>query len=509
LKIRYPQNYDLAAEVQKTPLQKRRARSPFIKIDPRLACLLLTILLFSLPFVKGRDLWTLGAAGAAAIACLFAVESVGYSSTSFISIVALTHLIFYPLGAWGNLLLPQPAVPWNLWVGTRPAMWGCAVGVLFLALGARLANIAYKSRKLADGQIFANPAPLKFNILLASLVIPGGMALAALGLYYHGAVDPHFNWEGTWSLNLFGILMSIASCGIFLQTYRYTRTHSLKDLYWTAAIFLGPIIVFLPSGSRSSAMGFLPLLLLAFWKWETNLSRKILALVGVLVILFPLAAGMEVYRNEREIQRLSFAQKMDLALKATVRQTEAPRGSLPALAYRFSDYVAAGRIITDTPGIIGYRGIEGMEDWWQIYVPGFLNLIPQRINLNDGAETCVLYGITQFGGSSSPVMIVGDLFSRWGWAGVALGMMVLGFILRQLDLRIFNRWTTFTIIFFVLFGRMVVLMVSSSLLNIFIDFARDFAAMAIVSYFLAWIARTYFKVGKGNREAHSMRRKIA
>ena len=255
----------------------------------------------------------------------------GYSPTSFISIVAVTHLIFYPLAAWGNLLLPEPAVRWDLWVDTHLAMWGCAVGVLALALGARLANVTNNRKMYSEGPISANPTPITFNIFLASLVIPGGLIMGFLGVYYHGAVDPYFNREGSWSLNLIGILLSIASCGLFLQTYRYTRSHSLKDLYWVAALFLAPIIVFLPSGSRSQAMGFLPLLLLAFWKWETNLSRKILALAGVSVILFPLTAGMGVYRNEREIQRLNFQQKMDLALKATVRQSEAPAGALPVI----------------------------------------------------------------------------------------------------------------------------------------------------------------------------------
>jgi hypothetical protein len=256
-------------------------------------------------------------------------------------------------------------------------------------------------------------------------------------------------------------------------------------------------------------MGFLPLLLLAFWKWETNLSRKILALAGVLVILFPLTAGMGLYRSERGLQRLNFEQKMAVALKATERQGEAPGGSIEAIVSRFSDYVAAGRIIADTPRIIDYRGTEGMEDWWQIYVPGFLNLIPHRISFVDGAETCVRYGVTQFGGGSSPDMIVGDLFSRWGWAGVALGMMAIGFILRQLDLRIFNRWTTFTIIFFVMFGRMVFEMAGASVFNIFTDFARELAAMALISYFIALIARTFFKSGKVNREARYLRRRIA
>ncbi len=477
-------------------------------MDVRLAWLAVIAIIFSLPFVKGGGIWTLGAAGAAAIACLFAVASVGYSSTSFISIVALTHLIFYPLAAWGNLLLLEPAVRWDLWVDTNLAMWGCTVGVLALALGARLANLTNNRKMSSEGRIFANPTQLKFNIFLASLVIPGTLIMGALGVYYHSAVTD-YNFESAWSLNLISILLSIASCGVFLQTYRYTRTHSLKDLCWAAVLCLASIIVFIPSGMRGTAMGFLPLLILAFFTWETNIGRKILALAGVLVILFPLTAGMGVFRGEKEIQRLNFKQKMNIALEATVRQGEAAGAALPAIVSRFSDYVAAGRIIADTPGIIPYRGTEGMEDWWQIYVPGFLNIISNRINLNDGPEICIRYGVSQIGGGSAPDMIVGDLFSRWGWAGVALGMMVVGFILRQLDLRIFNRWTTFTIIFYVMFGRFVVQMVSSSLVNIFLILARELAAMAIGSYFIAWIGRTYFKIGKVNREAHYIRRRIA
>jgi hypothetical protein len=478
-------------------------------MDARLTWLALFILLFSLPFVKGGDLWTLGAAIAAVGACLFAVASVGYSSTSFISIVALTHLIFYPLAAWGNLLLPEPAVRWDLWVDTNLAMWGCTVGVLSLALGARLSNFTYKRRMLADGRIFANPSQLGFNIFLASLVIPGGLIMRVLGVYYHSSLDPYYNLENIWYLNLITILLSIASCGVFLQTYRYTRTHSLKDLCWAAVLCLAPIIVFIPSGRRDLAMEFLPLLLLAFWKWETKIGRKILALAGMLVILFPLIAGMGFYRGEHGIQRLNFEQKMDAALKATERQGEALGAALRAIVGRFSDYVATGRIIADTPKIIRYRGTAGMEDWWQIFVPGFLKIIPHRIDLQDSATTSLQYGVSYIGGGSAPDMIVGDLFSRWGWAGVFLGMMILGFILRQLDLRIFNRWTTFTIIFYVMFGRFVVTMVSASLLNIFVTLFRDLAAMAIVSYFIVLIGRVFFKIGKVNREVNYIRRRIA
>jgi hypothetical protein len=82
-------------------------------------------------------------------------------------------------------------------------------------------------------------------------------------------------------------------------------------------------------------------------------------------------------------------------------------------------------------------------------------------------------------------MIIGDLFPRWGWPGVLLGMAVIGFILRQIDLRILYRWDTFTILFYVLFGRQIATIVSTSLVNIIVLFARDLLLMALLAYLLA------------------------
>ncbi len=508
--MRHPQNFGLAAEFRKAPFQERGVRKPFLKMDARLAWLPLVILLISLPFVKAADIWILVAAGAAAFACLLAVAAVDYSPTSFVAIVAVTHLIFYPLAAWGNLLLPEPAVRWDLWVDTGLAMWGCMVGVLALALGAWLAKAVHTAKKSSESGVLGRPTQLKFNVFLVSLLIPGVLIMRALGIFYHSAVT-EYNLGSTAYVNLVSILLNISLCGIFLQVYQYTRSHSVRDLCWAALLCLAPVIVFLPSGMRGTALGFLPLLILAFWKWETDSRRKILALAAVLAILFPVTAGMGFYRGEAGIAQLTYEQKMHAALEATVRQGEAPSGALTAIVSRFSDYVATGRIIADTPKIIPYRGAAGMADWWQIYVPGFLNILPHRIDLGDSIEICDRYGIThsQNRASSAPAMIIGDLFSRWGWAGVILGMMALGFILRLLDLRVFNRWTTFTIIFYVMFGRSVVSLVNVTLLAVFLDLARELAAMALVSYLLACIARAFFKGGTVTGEAPQRPRRIA
>ena len=82
-------------------------------------------------------------------------------------------------------------------------------------------------------------------------------------------------------------------------------------------------------------------------------------------------------------------------------------------------------------------------------------------------------------------MIIGDLFSRWGWPGVLLGMAIIGFILRLIDMHILFRWDTFTVIFYVLFGRFIITIVSTSVVNIFVLFTRDLLLMVLIAYLLA------------------------
>jgi hypothetical protein len=466
---------------------KPRLRRPVVtKYVVYLAWISLVVSLFSFPFIKETDIWTYFSTIAAATACLLALASVGYTLTSFVAIVALTHFVFYPLAAWGNLMLPVPAVRLDLWVDTQLAMWGCTVGVLALALGAKVANLLNKRRVSATIQMFSNLTTLKSNILLASLSIFPVLLMVALGIYYHSAVAD-FNLDNTWSLNLIFMLLKISYCGLFLQVFRYTRTHASRDAWWATILCLLPICLFLPSGSREWTIGFLPLLMLAFSEWETNLRRKIWTWSGVILIIIILIPGIEFYRGEKGVGKLSWEGKFQTALQATTSQGKGLDDSFQTTIRRLSDYVATGRIISDTPEVINYRGTEGMEDWWQIFVPGFLNIISHRIDLTEGIVIGDLYGITHTRdrAGSAPAMIIGDLFSRWGWPGIILGLMTLGFILRQLDLRIFNYWNTFKVIFFVMFGDFVVKMVSSTLLNIFVALFRDLAVLAFISYLLA------------------------
>jgi hypothetical protein len=474
----------------RAPFELRPKRTLALTIDARLAWILLATMIFSLPFIKEGDFWVFGAAIAATVACLLAMAAVGYDITSLVFIVALTHLLFFPMAVWGNLLLPGLVVRWDLWVTSDLAMWGCTVGVLGLALGAFLSGrLTPPTRKSSPGSRTLPLPSLKFNLILALLIVPICSIQLVLGLYYHSAIT-EYNLENSLYSNLLAIAQFISHAGIFLQTFRYCRTRSPRDGYWAIAFCVMHIIILMPSGSRTGALAFFPLLVLAYLRWESNTFRKVLAVLVTLVFIPAIIYGIGQYRGLKNVDLLSFNEKLDASLKSPLAfYTKGGRELIPLaeVVSRFSDYTAVGRIIADTPDSTPYRGAEQLEKLWQVFVPGFLQLIPERINLNDGPDLCDLYGVTKsrYMTGTSPVMVIGDLFSRWGWGGVALGMALIGFLLRQIDLRMLSRWDTFTVLFFVLFGRYVMTIVSSSLLNIFVIFSRELLTMALVAYLLA------------------------
>jgi hypothetical protein len=473
----------------------RTRRQPAATIFPflsRIVWLIPLVLVFPALLMDGEGTIVLWSALAAAIACIIALAVVGYNLTSFVSITAIYHLIIYPLAALGNLLLPEPLVRWDLWIDTYLAMQGCAVGILGLALGAWLANLSLGPQKVhAYGRTLKAPTSPRINLLIALLIVPVALILGQLGMYYHMAILENSMEAQSW-LNLVAIVQYIAYSGIFLQVYRYTRTNSTKDAFWACGLLLMCILIFLPSGSRWSAYGFLPLLLLVFAEWEPSTRKKIVVISGCVVVMLALTSGISAYRNIRGLANVDLEGKYEFALRSTLNPGASPEDMFGTIISRLSDYVAAGRIIAFTPEPFDFRGAESIENFWQVYVPGFLNIVPDRINLADGIELCDRYGITMAykGGGSSPCMIVGDLFSRWGWPGIFLGMLVIGFVLRQFDLRIFYRWDTFTIIYFVLMARLILTIPAGSLIQFCVTILRDSLVMALIAYVLAQVIET-------------------
>src|SRR3954463_613482 len=68
------------------------------------------------------------ASALAATTNMVAISVARYRPTSLVAIFSLMTMLSYSLAAFANLLLPEPAVTWDLWQEAEFAMWGSAVG---------------------------------------------------------------------------------------------------------------------------------------------------------------------------------------------------------------------------------------------------------------------------------------------------------------------------------------------------------------------------------------------
>ena len=431
------------------------------------------------------------AATAAAAACMIGVAAARYQPMSLVSIFCLMTMLSYPLAAFANLLLDEPAIRHDLWDDTELAMWGSVVGSLAIAAGAQLSRVRLDAapriskRATLSAIIYTSIA---FNVALTSLLLVAVAAKVHLGVYYHSSVAD-YDFESTAYLNLLGYITLIAYCGMFLQLRRYFATRSALDATIALVLIALPVIAYLPSGSRESAAGHLPLFLLAYIAWEHRTRLKVAILVSGVTFLMLLIITVGLYRDLARIVGADLGQQTQIiAVTAREVTTGEAEAIAPQVIARISDYVATGRIISHTPDQRPFRMFSGMENWWQIGIPGFLRPKGNELYFSEGAVTTYEYGVSPGDWSSTPVMIVGDLFSRFGWPGVMAGMMLLGFLLRKIDTRFIAEPGIYGLIFFALFAGHTWRMYTASLLIVVVSLTRDLLLVYLLSRVVGWLA---------------------
>ncbi len=427
-------------------------------------------------------------ATAAAFASVLAIVAANYKFMSFVTVYSLMNLITYPIAAFANLLLESPAVRSDLWAETDMSMVGGIIGMLSFFLGAFLYKTTHMGKYVLETDISTiRITKKKFNISLVCLIFLIAALKYNTGLYYHGSIiETDMSFSGF--NNTLEHLTWVAYCGIFLQVYRYTITRKNIDGILSIVLILVPILIYLPSGAREQTLGFLPLLIIAYISWEKRNKFKffIVGACGISIIVILVAIG--IYRDIQGVSEVGMAEKYELLMSVEKGESVTPESILVG---RLSDFVATGRIISETPTVYPYRYLEGVEDWWQIAVPGFLRPAGREIHMQDGAETAFKYGVNISETYSTPVMTIGDLYSRFGWSGIIIGMFCMGLILNKLDNSFLQNDTLHKYIFFILFCRVVWRLYASSLLINFVAFTRDLLLIYIVALVLYKISLRY------------------
>lgn len=440
---------------------------------------------FSLILLFYRDFDTLsGLVLVSLLISMLAFKVVNYQISSFASLFILTSIIFYPLAVSLNLFLPFPAVRPDLWVHTYSSLIGYIYSVLFFIFGLLFVNLIFLNQKNYNSATVTTS--LILNLSLFSLIFIVVILRFATGNYFHvsiSGVSEVSNWS-----NILAVLSWVAYCGFYLQMDRYFHTKKKIDGIFVLLMAFVPVLLYLPSGNRESAIEHLPIALILYLTLEKNLKLRLLLTFTSLLLVFFLLAFMYAYRGSGLAASSSVAEQYSQVAQAElVTENQSP---ISQLAQRVSEFAALGRVIEHVPSKFPYSGLQSMDTWWQIFIPGTFRPDKNKINFNEPAEFSLKVGVAPGWWSSAPLMITGDLFRRFGWIGLCFGMFVIGASLRLLDYSFREKPNLFRIIFYVMMAKTIWRLYASSLLGFVTGFTRDLIVAFIISWILTSMMRS-------------------
>lgn len=423
----------------------------------------------------------------------FALHQVKYSWTSFVTVFVIGHVISYPVGTIIVMTLTSPwaAIEPELWVTTSESLFGMIVGLLGVIAGVfgrgLIANERGSKVVLEDRR---TATPVAFNMGLNALVVPVVIIYIYNGIYFHkdATMTEEYNTQRGESLGVLGYLVYLSYAGAILQMRRYLSTRKTFDLAY--ALFAVAIAVgaMLPSGSRAYSMIVLVIIVLYYMQVETRRIAKYFVFAATIVIFIILTSSIEQYRIAAGGGgQISFEQRVGL-----VGQSLVPGATLNdpnendeidriRLGRRFSDLHAVGFLMSTIPSMSPHIGFEGLPYAFYFLIP---TLLRPNANIDFQPETVRLAARYKFRpdiGGSSPMMIIGELYERFGWVGIFAGMGVIGFLLRTLDLWM-NIASTRGAILWSLFFHGVVNMHTYTITKIFILMTRQLAVFVCMTF---------------------------
>lgn len=313
-----------------------------------------------------------------------------------------------------------------------------------------------------------------------------------------GKLLPRFNPETYGQTmpynNIFSYSQSLAQAGIFLQLFRYVHTEKKLDGIIVLILIIVHSLLFLPSGTRIAAFGFLPGLFLLYANYQRNVRKLLVILISSAGVIAILSYGAGIYRSTySDLGVSSLWDRVEAIIKHSVSSDEADYSTdiFHSAAGRLSDYQTVGRVIDWTPAAVPFIGAEGFGDILTILLP--VSIFGDKDTaVGSSGHAAEEYGIGKpsEGMGSSPIMILGDLFRRWGWLGIAFGMFIIGICLAQMD-RLIRPLDVTRVLFFALFFPKAFSIPGVTILQVILV-ARELLACWIIAVILGKFLERYF-----------------
>ncbi len=438
----------------------------------------------------------------ALIAAGLVLHQVRYRWVSFISIFTIGHVISYVVGPMVVLSLSDSsfAIEPELWKTTPVSVWAMIVGMLGLMLGIYLAQMRHSLHPKPEISTTreSSVTPVWFNVSLCLLIVPVLIVHLRTRVYYHKDVTgiESYDFGNAESLGFLGYFTYMSYGGTILQIRRYLTTRDRSDLNFMLLCVVLPLLAILPSGSRVGTFSIITIAALYFIDNEKSAKLRHLVLASSTIFLVLLTTSIEQYRTSaQEFERANVIDRLGSVARSIISQGTgdgeelADELSRAMLGRRLSDNVSVGYLIQVVPSDAPHRGISDMRNFAFYLLPTFIRPAVDLDFNYDAVLMRDLYGFRANIGGSSPMMIIGELYVRFGWFGIFLGMSVIGFMLTRLDQWVLNGSVRGTLLWSMLFYG-VVNMYAYSLLKVFTLVTRQLVIFMVIVGFLEYLLST-------------------
>jgi hypothetical protein len=214
-------------------------------------------------------------------------------------------------------------------------------------------------------------------------------------------------------------IRDLSAVGLLLAGYGAARHIVPRKL--VVLLFLFEIAYWLPSGTRGSMAASVEMLGLGLMLGAGRIPWKILVTFAVTISVVSIAMGTmrssAVYAEHNVRTSVSAATSDD-----------APVGEkLWALVDRLGMGLIVGKVVAVVPEGIPYLGMQDLERLRSIWIPRVVD--PGRINFNVSGVYAERVGVGHAVSGSSPIMLMGEAYFRWGYAGVMGVYLVAGVVM--------------------------------------------------------------------------------
>jgi hypothetical protein len=353
----------------------------------------------------------------------------------------------------------------------------------------------YQSKKIIS---YYYLVPRSVTISVFSLFLIALFAEITNGGYYQKGMIGNVNVNYTF-LNKFSFVLffkNISFVGIVLQILRYKITKNKFDLYLLILMNFIIFLIYIPSGSREAMLIFPFCSLIFYYKFENKSIKINLAKLSLLIVslfFFVTIIGSWRVISLHVIQNQSVSERFMTLINIKNHVLENPEileSNNPA--ERFNDFLLLGQLYRKINQTNDYRNLEGLSSYIYSYVPAFLR--SNEIDFNDGAIAMHKYGLDYGVGGSVPILLQGDLYSRFGLIGFLL-LFLICLIYFIYDI-ILQKTGIVGIVWVSLFFFQILRLNTQTVLKHLIVFSRDFIFLFFLSIFLVKLIKKFSNIRK-------------